>query len=161
MEEETVICRMCLEPIFNFICVDCLGDTVHKWLDSVKPEFSTEFNSFHEKLLKYIRSEENLEKCVKCKRTIDAVMCPYCYEKEVFWWIFNKDIKLSKIFARLFNFDFLGTGYLPNVKTRNLEPVVLIDSRKISDTNICESCGQVSDDLREENGVWLCESCRE
>lgn len=161
MEGETVICRMCLEPIFNFLCVDCLGNTVQKWLQSVKPEFSNEFSGFHRQMLKYAQSEENLEKCIKCRRTTDTVMCPYCYEKEVFWWIFNKDIKLSRVFVRLFNFDFLGTGYLPTIKTRNVEPIVLTAKKDVSDINICEGCGQESDDLREENGVWLCESCRE
>ncbi|HKZ45298.1 MAG TPA: hypothetical protein VJ343_01180 [archaeon] len=161
MEEETVICRMCLEPIFNFICVDCLGDTVSNWLGSARPELSGEFQTFHKQLLKYIRSDNGSEKCIKCKTTNDAVMCPYCYQQEVFWWVFNKDINLSRTFARLFNFDFLGVGYLPRVKTRNLEPVILVDRREASDINMCDSCDQTSDDLKEKDGSWLCESCRD
>lgn len=160
--EETVICRICLEPIFNFLCIDCLGNSVNSWLGSVKPKLLNEFTAFHKSLFKYISSDQNLEKCMKCNKTTDAVICPYCYEKEIFWWIFTKDVKLSKIFARIFNFDFLGTGYLPtSIKTRNLKPVILIDKRKNSDMNICESCGQASDYLRDENGIWICESCRE
>jgi hypothetical protein len=160
--EETTICRICLEPVFNFLCVDCLGNSASSWIDSVRPELLNEFKGFHRSLFKYISSDQNFEKCMKCKNTTDAVICPYCYEREVFWWMFTKDVKLSKIFARIFNFDFLGTGYLPaSIKTRNLEPVVLMDKREKSDINICEGCEQASDDLRDENGIWLCESCRE
>lgn len=159
--EETVICRICLEPIFNFLCIDCLGSSVGKWISSVKPKMKREFRKFHKSIINHISTDENQENCIKCKNTTDAVICPYCYEKEVFWWIFSKNPKLSQIFSKLFNFDFLGTGYLPAAKIRNLEPVILVDKRNRSDMNFCENCGQASDDLREENGVWACESCRE
>lgn len=161
MVEETVICKMCLEPINNFLCVNCLEETVHTWLDSVRPDFSKGFVDFHKNLMKFARSEDNSEKCVKCKNVTDEVICPYCYEKEVFWWIFGKDVNLSKIFAKLFNFDFLGPGYLPHIRTRNLEPVTLAEKRESTDLNVCEGCDQESEGLREENGAWLCESCRD
>lgn len=159
--EETVICKMCLEPIFNFICINCLRDGVQNWLGSIKPSLLKEFSAFHQQILNHFSSNENQEKCMKCKKTIDTVLCPYCYEKEVFWLIFSKDVRLAKKFAKLFNFDFLGTGYLPTVTTRNLEPIILVDKKRNSDMNICENCGQTSDDLKEENGAWLCETCRE
>lgn len=159
--EETVICRMCLEPIFNFLCIDCLGKSVNKWISSAKPEMQRDFKNFHKSLFKYISTEENQEKCMRCRMTTDAVICPYCYEKEVFWWIFSKNPGLSQIFSRIFNFDFFGTGYLPTTKLRDLEPVVLVDEANRSDMNLCENCGQASEDLRKENGIWLCESCRE
>jgi DNA-directed RNA polymerase subunit M/transcription elongation factor TFIIS len=161
MVTETVICKMCLEPINNYLCVDCLKGTVHTWLDSVRPSLSKNFFSFHNNLMKFAQSEDNSETCVKCKKTTDEVICPYCYEKEVFWWLFASDIRLSGIFAKLFNFDFLGAGYLPHIKTRELEPVMLSDRNGSSDLNVCESCGQESDDLKQENGDWLCESCRD
>lgn len=152
---------MCFEPISNLICINCLGEAVHSWLNSVKPELLKEFSTLHRQFIKYLSSDQNFIKCIKCKNIIDAVICPYCYEKEIFWLIFSKDAKLAKKFAKLFNFDFLGTGYLPTIKTRNLEPIILIDKKLNPDMNFCESCGQASDNLKEENGSWLCETCRE
>jgi len=159
--EETVICKLCLEPIFNFICIDCLGGTVKRWLTLVKPKLLKGFSKFHEQLFNYFSSFENQERCMKCNNVIDTVICPYCYEKEVFWWLFPKDVKLSNMFAKLFNFDFFGPGYLPTIKTRNLEPIVIVDKKNKSDLNICENCGQVSDNLKKENESWFCETCIE
>lgn len=159
--EETVICRLCLEPIFNFLCMNCLGKSFSNWIDMKSPRLKNEFQIFHNHLLKIFSSDQNQEFCIKCRHTVDTVMCPYCYAKEIFWWIFSKDVKLSNKFAKIFNFDFLGIGYLPTIKTRNLEPIIIIDEKKKSDMNICENCGQTSDNLKEVNGNWLCESCRE
>lgn len=159
--EETIICKMCLEPIFNFICIDCLKNSFSNWLATKNPKLIDEFQNFHNNLLRSFSSDENQEFCIKCKQTIDTVLCPYCYSKEVFWWIFSKDVKLSSEFSKIFNFDFLGTGYLPTIKARNLEPILIIKGREKTDINICENCEQPSDNLKELNGEWLCESCRE
>ncbi|MEM7821292.1 MAG: hypothetical protein QXX38_00520 [Candidatus Aenigmatarchaeota archaeon] len=158
--EETAICKVCLEPIYNFICVDCLKEGVKKWISVTIPEIKKEFLNFHRKMINLFFCEENGIKCIKCKRKINIVICPYCYEKEVFWLIFSKNIKLAKIFSKFFNFDFLGVGYLPTFTIRDFQPVVLNESEEEEDLNICESCGQVSY-VKKKNGVWLCESCKD
>jgi len=159
--EETVICRICLEPIFNFICINCLKKSFSSWLAAKNQKLINEFQVFHDNLLKIFSSDQNQEFCIKCKQMVDAVLCSYCYAKETFWWIFSKDVKLSNKFAKMFNFDFLGTGYMPTIKTRNLEPIIIVNKKEKSDMNICENCGQASSDLREVNGSWLCETCQE
>ncbi|MDI6798786.1 MAG: hypothetical protein QMD12_02200 [Candidatus Aenigmarchaeota archaeon] len=159
--EETVICRLCFEPVFNFLCVNCLNKTISAWLSSLNNKILNDYESFHLNLLNKFSSEENQEKCIKCRRTTNTVLCPYCYVNEVFWWIFNKDINLAKKFVRLFDFDFLGTGYLPENKIRNFKATIIVDEEKTIESGICEGCGQASVDLKEENGIWLCESCRE
>jgi hypothetical protein len=156
--EETVICKMCLEPIFNFICIDCLGKDVHSWL-STRPDILTPFTAFQKNLFKYFSTTENLEKCIRCGDTTDTVLCPYCYANEVFWLIFSKDKKLAAEFAKIFNFDFQGPGYMVHTRTRDLQPIILVDDQKKPDMNICDNCGQFSDYLKEKDGAWLCESC--
>lgn len=157
--EETVICRLCLEPIYNFICVNCLGKSVSRWLSKMSSSLLSGFQKFHNFLLNNFSSDQNHEFCIKCKNTIDTVICPYCYVKEIFWWVFDEDTTLAKKFAKQFNYDFMGLGYLPNLKTRNLMPPAIVVKGERSDIGICESCGQVSYDLKEKNGSWLCESC--
>jgi hypothetical protein len=159
--EETVICRLCLEPIYNFICINCLQKSVFQWLSKIDQKLANEIQAFHSSLLDKFSSDINHEFCVKCKNTVNTVICPYCYVKEIFWLIFDKNIKVSKSLAKLFDFDFLGTGYLPVTKVRNLNPVIITYKKPKSDFNICDSCGQISEDLKEVNGNWICETCRD
>ncbi len=158
--QETVICRSCLEPIFNFLCVDCIAHNINRWLSVNKPELRKDFKSFHISLLKTFSTEQNREPCIRCRETKDSVMCPYCYAKEVFWWLFDMDRNLARSFASTFNFNFLGTSFSPLIRTRNWTPVVICDKNLGHDLNLCENCEQEGD-LKETEGRWLCESCRE
>lgn len=159
--EETVICRLCLEPIHNFICVNCLQKSISQWLTKIDQKLVNELQVFHSSLLNKFSSEQHHEFCVKCKNTVDTIICPYCYVKEIFWLIFDKNTKISKRLAKLFNFDFFGAGYLPTFKARNINSTILTYRKPNSDFNICDSCGQTSEDLKEANGAWLCETCRD
>jgi hypothetical protein len=162
MRKETEICKICLEPIFNFICIDCQHATIKKWLSELATkELLDEFDKFHEKIKEEFSCTQNSMFCIKCKEIKEVAICPYCYAREVFWWLFEKDVLTAKKFAKVFNFDFLGVGYLPTIRTRNLWPIIIVDERKSSDLNFCEECLQPSDDLRKVNGEWLCESCRD
>lgn len=159
--EETVICRLCLEPIHNFLCVNCLQKSISQWLSKTDQKLADEIQSFHSSLLNKFSSDQNQEFCVKCKNRIDTVICPYCYVKEIFWLIFDKDVNASKNLAKIFDFDFLGTGYIQTFKTRNLSPIEISYRRSKQDLNICDNCEQTSEDLNEINGSWLCETCRD
>lgn len=161
--EETKICKLCLEPLFNFICVDCLADSIKKFLFFGNLQLLKDFELFHKKFSRFF-SSHNLEKkarCVKCKRIFDVMVCPYCYINELFWWLFEKDLNLARKVAQFFNFDFLGTGYVLNL--RKVDPVIISEDKEVflPEIGICESCGQTSDDLEKINGEWLCESCRD
>jgi len=126
----------------------------------VRPKLTDKLKTFHSSLLEKFSSDQTKEFCIKCKNIINTVVCPYCYVKEIFWWIFDEDVGLSKELNKFFNFDFMGVGYLKNIETRNLAPIITYKTSK-PDLNICENCDQVSDYLKKVNGVWLCESCRD
>jgi hypothetical protein len=161
IRKETSICRICLEPIYNFICPNCLKKSIKKWIDFKDKSLLDDFENFHHKLTQLFSTEENVMFCIKCKKIVEIVMCPYCYAKEVFWWLFDKDIRLAKKFAKLFNFDFLNVGYLPTIELRNLEPIIITTNREKIDINICEKCGMASDNIKQVNDQWICEMCRE
>lgn len=159
--KETTICRICLEPIFNYLCAECLKKDVAKWLSSNSPALEIQFKDFDAKLKRHFSTEQNTEYCMKCRNEIESVFCIFCYVREIFQWIFFKDPWLAQKFVKLFNFDFAGTGFLQINEISNLSPVILAEKKRKSDINICEECGQVSDDLVELNGEWKCESCRD
>ncbi len=159
--KETSICSICLEPIYNFICADCLHKDVQKWMESKSVALALQFETFHHSLDRHFSSEHNSEFCIKCRNVTDSVFCIYCYVKEVFQWIFFKDPWLAQSFVRLFNFDFAGTGFLMIDEIRNLSPIMLSEKRGSTDINICETCENHSNNLVENDGDWICENCND
>ncbi|MEM7826044.1 MAG: hypothetical protein QW451_00210 [Candidatus Aenigmatarchaeota archaeon] len=158
--EETIICTLCLEPIFNHICVNCLENSVEKFLGN--SEFLEEFKKFSENLKKKFESSFEKEKCIKCKLEAETIFCPYCYSKEVFDFLSTKNEELAKNFIKFFNFDFLGNGYASQtILTRNWLPVILAEKKEDQDLNICENCGNQCDDLRDFNGSYICGECED
>lgn len=158
---ETVICRICLEPIFNHICVDCLEDSVQKWLSS-RPEILKDFKKFSQNLKSLFESSTEKEKCIICGKKTETIICPYCYTKEVFDFLSSKDENLAEKFIKTFNFDFLKVGHSPEtILTKNLLPIIITEKEESSDINICENCGNQSEDLREVNGSYICEVCED
>lgn len=159
---ETLICRLCLEPVFNHICVDCLENSVEKWFEKFNLSILPEFKKFSESLKKHFESSFEREKCIKCKRENETIFCPYCYSKEIFDFLLTKNGALAKSFIRIFNFDFLGTGYESLlVPTNNLPQLILTDEQEDHDLNICENCGNQSEDLRNVNGNYICGECED
>lgn len=157
MIEETVICRICLEPIYNFICMDCFASQIEKILPS---ELKNPFLFFHENLRERFENSENTELCIKCKQIRETAICPYCYLKEVFIWLSERNERVAGKVAKFFNFNFENTEFDESIKVRNWIPVILNQSSEEFDLNICENCGELKE-LRKVDGRWLCESCVE
>jgi hypothetical protein len=161
-KEETLICKICLEPILNFICINCLEDSAKKWLNIYSPNILNDFEEFSKNLKNLFESSFDEEKCIKCNEKTKTIICPYCYSKEVIDFLTLKDKKLADNFAKFFNFDFLKIGKSSgDILTKNLLPIIIVDEKNNSDINICESCENQSDDLRKVNGNYICEVCRD
>jgi len=160
-KEETLICKLCLEPVYNFICIDCQRDSVLKFLEENDKKLINDFTLFHKKLSETFSTEQNTMKCIKCLEMKETTICPHCYAKEVFLWLLERNQEVAEKFSRTFNYDFLNTGYTPGVIVNNLTPIILCEKHETSEQSICDKCGEPSDDLKEINGEWLCESCRE
>lgn len=174
--KEVVICRLCLEPLYNFICVDCFLEAVKKWLRSkYEDELIPAIERRHEELKRLLSSDFNCGTCIKCKSEVTAWACPCCYLYEMYCVIKTEKPELAKEFESMFNYDFLyrhGYSQLTFwqslnrqiLSTRNFQPVIIAhapDKRNKPDMCICENCGQPSARLKKQNGSWLCESCRE
>ena len=160
--KETIICKLCLEPIFNYICFNCLENSVKKWLSGISQELLSKFEKFSQDLKNHFGSSAEEEKCMICWKKAEMIACPYCYSKEVFDFLSLHDKNLAESFIRNFNFDFLKVGHSSeSILTKNLLPIIIVNKKENSDINICENCGNQSDDLKEVNGSYICEVCRD
>ncbi|MDI6807008.1 MAG: hypothetical protein QMD14_04335 [Candidatus Aenigmarchaeota archaeon] len=156
-KSETIICKLCSEPIFNYLCIDCLGNSVSRWIEREDKSFLDKFKTFHNSLKNHFLSFDEKEKCIKCKRPIEVVICPYCYTKEVIFLLSVNAKNLVELFKKFFNFDM---GYSDNMKVKRWLPT-MVGGEEEPDMNICEMCGNISEWLYKINGSYICESCRD
>jgi hypothetical protein len=161
-KEETLICKICLEPIFNYICVDCLESSVEKWVSVHFPNVLNDFKSFSNRFKNTFASYVEKEKCIKCNRTTETIVCPYCYLKEVYDFLSLKNKHLAEIFIKFFNFNSLKSEKpFESISIKNFSPVILVEEKNNPEINICEVCGNQSDYLRKVNGSYICEVCED
>jgi hypothetical protein len=73
---------ICLEPVSNFICPDCLYKAVQQWLWKFGPELIEKFSDFHKSFVETIVSHKTAI-CITCKREYYHMVCPYDYIREV------------------------------------------------------------------------------
>lgn len=154
---ELMICGICLEPITNFVCIDCLMLQIK---ESLPKSFGSILDELHINLSKEFENDENVEFCIRCKRFKEIAICPYCYIKEIFDKISENDENEAMKIVKIFDFDFHAVGYGKSIKMENWEPPILDEREKEYDLNICEICGQPAE-LVEKNSMLVCESCKD
>lgn len=157
MKESLSLCQICKEPIWNFLCIDCLERHIKRWLPV---KLSSDFEKFHNTFSRYFRSFLNSEYCMHCKSYKDKPVCPYCYTNEVYHWLKGENRDLAFMFMNVFSFDFERSGFEEPVKMENLIPIS--ENREIQrQSGICDECGEYSEELgRTENGL-SCTGCME
>ncbi len=156
MKASLALCQICKEPIWNFLCIDCLRTDISRWLPS---SFASEFEEFHTTFSRYFKSVFSYaEYCMHCKSYKDKPVCPYCYTNEVYHWLKGKSSDLAARFIKLFFFDFENSGFAENVKTENLVPITEdMDIEK--ESGICDECGEYAEDLNLTERGWVCREC--
>ena len=155
-QEEAIICQLCREPIWNFLCVDCIGSNVQKWLP---PKYSQQFTKFHEYLKNHFNTTipDNYEPCIDCGKFNESPLCPYCYTHEVYHWINPQNPDMARNFSKIFFFyPFEGTEQIkidssPITETKNL----------MQADGLCDSCNEYSETLAKSREGLSCEGCRE
>lgn len=173
---ETSICRICLEPVQNFICAGCLFKNVRRWVSEKAPAKSDYINLLlkgkHEGIKQMLESSQNRAFCISCGDNVDGIACPCCYLYEMQLVIKSVDSAAAREFEKDFNFDFTfhhGMSQLSLwesihgrlLSSRAFRPITITDRKASTDMSMCESCEVESDVLVEVEGRWLCESCRD
>jgi len=158
---DVTLCQMCKEPIWNFVCVDCIANDVRQWLPT---QHTKGFKTFHRLFTKHFDynyvDARTYKYCIHCRNLITVPICPYCYTNEVYQWIRTRDGNLASLFTTVFKFDFEGAGHKEYMALEGFMPIEE-DSNEKLDEGICEVCECYSSNLREVEGKWVCESCLE
>jgi hypothetical protein len=155
------VCKLCLEPISNFICPGCLYKSVQQWIWRREPRLVRRFRRFHERFIETLVSQKTAI-CVACRKEYYHMICPYDYLKEVYAWMedFLQPEKLKE-FLRIFSMGFKKMERNMDRKFfyRNHGPALHGSER--AEIGICELCENFSEDLRRDaSNRIVCEHCR-
>ena len=174
---EASICRLCLEPVHNFICTDCLFQNVKKWVSHAIPHKAEYVNALlngkHDDIKKMLGNEQNRGVCMSCRQMVDEIACPCCYLYEM-QSVIKEHTSRDNVnkFEENLNFDFTfhhGMSQLNLwesihgrlLSTKSFKPIVITDARRSLDMGMCENCEVESTELSDSGGKLLCETCRD
>ena len=150
------ICSICLGPIYNFICADCLFKQIKRWLRENASYLILEVEKAHQNLIKTFHTTDSKQFCIHCRKTNGNVFCPFCYTKYIYLHLKEFDERAAEKMVSVFNFDFEGTGMYSDFHP---EPIGYEEEK--TEEGICEYCDNLSDSLKNVNGLYVCESCEE
>lgn len=145
------ICQICKEPIWTFICSECLARDIKNWLPK---KLSIGFSKFNRNFIRHFHykffSSSQLP-CLHCKQIKQAPVCAFCYIREVFVWLKDKNMDLANTLLKLTSIADISEDFQPvtEFKRENLEE------------GICEYCGMFSHELVFQSGKWICKECGE
>jgi len=154
------ICKICKEPIWNFLCLDCLGEDISRWLPT---EQTSRFTAFHRSFVGHFITpvDATFDTCLKCRGVREAEVCSFCYLNEFMSWVNATEPDLASKLANSFVFSFERKGEFDGFfKNTRFRPVT--DNRCNRETSgLCDSCGEYSEELEARDNGLLCLECRE
>ena len=153
---EAIICQLCREPIWNFLCIDCLGKNVEQWLPK---NFSKGFSAFHREIKSHFHTltADNYEPCLDCSKVNETPICPYCYTQESYHWVAAQNQEIAASFKKIFFFyPFEGTEKL-RVESHPIEASALESFLP----GFCDRCSEYSESLGKDAEGLHCESCKD
>jgi hypothetical protein len=158
---EPMICKICKEPIWNFLCVECIAKDIRGMLPS---HLTPGFSKFHHNIKKYFYNRNHGTFCVRCRGHSAVSVCPYCYLNEAGNWLMGADQIMAKRLLRLIP-PFGHRHSFPNesVSMNFTEAITELDDQdnKGSAPGVCDFCGEFSEALTRTEQGWICEECAE
>jgi len=151
---------ICLEPVSNFICPDCLYKAVQQWLWKFGPELIEKFSDFHKSFVETIVSHKTAI-CITCKREYYHMVCPYDYIREVHSWLYEFLPKERlREFLDIFSFGFRRIDEKIRHWRFYKNGTNISIGKLISDMGICENCENFSEHLKPDiSNRMVCENC--
>jgi len=155
---QIAVCQICKDPVWSYICPDCLAKGIREWL----PEgLSSEFREFsHSFLAQFSSVESNLTrlKCIHCHSGKEVTLCPFCYIAEAFHWLNGKDRRLGRMLFMMLpvDSDWKVSESSGCVWRDGIKPISYMEQGIIEE--ICEECGERCE-THESEGRRLCSIC--
>ncbi len=156
---EVYLCQLCKEPIWNFVCIECLAEDIRLWLPG---PLSSSFRRFTDVLLftfhySHNDGDHHLRHTARgfvCNSRGRGSVCLYCYLNEAYQWLKEEDTVMAEKFLNLFNFG-MRSAFEETLLARP-EP---IDPREqLRMEGFCEECESLAEVTLTNEG-WVCEDC--
>ena len=149
-------CVLCNEPIWSFICADCIGAGMRSWL---APALVPRFEQFHASLAS-ICTETELQ-CVRCGEQKPAALDWYCTMNELAQWLLHEDPARGEQLLRMLPLKDSVTSELHGARLRaSARPLTegdaLLERREFG---LCDECGEYNDELHSIASEWVCSRC--
>lgn len=144
---EALVCNLCKEPAWNFMCMECVASDVRNILPR---GLGKKFMAFHREFASHFSAAHLVLNgavyCFNCKSTQESPVCPACYAKEVHHWLEEDSPSLAKKLMMMLSFGG--------------QPLAEGDERpRDEEAGICDECGEYADDLVLSDGQWVCKEC--
>lgn len=157
---QLAVCQICKDPVWSYICPDCLAKDIARWLPG---KLASDFRRFSRVLLRHFGSvESNLTrlKCLHCHSGKEVTVCPFCYIAEAFHWLIEKDKGFARTLFMMLpvDSDWKVDENSGCVWKDGIKPISCTE--KGTAEMICEECGEYSG-TEEMEGKLLCSECRE
>ncbi len=152
------VCQLCKQPIWSFICPQCLAMDIRKWLPN---KFREAFRQFNSGFLGSFSATIDMDglRCLKCRKVRLANICPHCYISEVYDWLREMEPRLAETLFRMLpikqGLEVTGNG----LKWTSGPMPISRTKESLVDEGTCELCERYSDFLVNADGVWLCRDC--
>ncbi len=158
MKMDLAICKICKEPIWNFLCTECLAKDIK---EALPDHLVKGFSKFHHNFKRYFYNKNHGTECVHCKKPSPVSVCPYCYLNEAGNWMRGVDQIMAKRLLRLIP-PFRHKSEFPkaNVSMEFTNAITELENEKGTE-GVCDRCGEFSENLKQhgEDGL-VCEVCR-
>lgn len=150
-------CVLCNEPIWSFICMDCVSDGVRSWLPS---RLAPAFERFQAGLSEGLQREERLQ-CVRCGRAKPVAMDWYCSMNEMAQWLQHENPQLGDQLLKLLPFQDSLASPLHGVRLKpTVKPLGDGDAPfERREFGLCDECGEYCDELQGIANEWVCGRC--
>lgn len=153
------ICQICKEPIWSFICPDCLARDIGRWIPR---GLNGLFRNFSREFVRNFSGNMDMDElsCIHCRKVRVASICPFCYLAEVYRWLGERGSRLAGTIFRMLPLD--GDWAIDRnsgiASVGELVPVSESETKQ-SDEGICECCEGYSEELALSDGRWICREC--
>ncbi len=151
------ICKICKEPVWSFICSDCLATDLKR---SISKQAGQAFSDFYRNFLFHFHSDidTSFDFCLRCKALRPTDVCTFCCINEAVSWLKAEQPAAAHSLERNFVFHFHNEGFKSFFVNRRFLPITKMACNPQSE-GMCDSCGEYAEILLEHDGEWLCNDC--